>query len=133
LLNNLAARKGGLLLLEGCLQHANDNIKSERIFVEDVAAIIGVPLRTAQVMASRGELPSAVKIGKRWSFNELAIRGWLKQREIECQSDALHRTPIGAAPRSGRRSSLRATPIGSHFAQTIQRLREGVSKSSVAS
>ena len=76
------------------MQHANDNQKSERIYVEDVAAIIGVPLRTAQLMASRGDLPSAVKIGKRWSFNELAIRGWLTQREIECQSARLQRTPM---------------------------------------
>jgi predicted DNA-binding transcriptional regulator AlpA len=115
------------------MNHANDNFKSERIFIENVAAIIGVPLRTAQLMASRGELPSAVKIGRRWSFNELAIRGWLTQREIECQSARLQRTPIGAAPCSGRRSALKARPIGSHYGQTIQQLRAAVSKNSAAS
>jgi excisionase family DNA binding protein len=85
-----------------CPVVANDNQKSERIFVEEVAAIFGVPLRTAQMMAARGELPSAVKIGRRWSFNEIAIRGWLTRREIECQSARLQRTPIGAARCSGR-------------------------------
>jgi hypothetical protein len=58
-----------------CPDANNDSQKSQRIFVEDVASILGVPLRTAQLMASRGELPSAVKIGKRCRSDETPLGG----------------------------------------------------------
>jgi hypothetical protein len=44
---------------------ANDNHRSERIFIEDVAVILGIPLRSVQTMASRGKIPSAAKLGRR--------------------------------------------------------------------
>lgn len=112
------------------MQAANDNFKRERIFAEQVAAIIGVPVRTAQAMAARGELPSAAKIGRRWSFNEQAIRGWLEQKEIECQSDVRHRpTPIGGVMSFGAAYGSRVNrPTNGHYAQTIRKLRRDVSQ-----
>ena len=113
------------------MRAANDNFKRERIFAEQVAAIIGVPVRTAQVMAARGDLPSAAKIGRRWSFNEQAIRAWLEQKEIECQSDVGHRpTPIGGVMSFGVGFGSRANRLtNGHLAQTIQKLRRDASRS----
>ena len=112
------------------MEAANDNFKPERIRCENVAAIIGAPLRTVQVMAARGELPSAAKIGRRWSFNEDAIRAWLKQKEMGCQSDVRHQPlPTGAAMSFGVGLGLRVNPrTNGHLEQTIQRLRRDVSR-----
>ena len=57
----------------------------ERIQLPRVAAILGYSLRTVQMMAAAGDLPSAVqrKPGSRWTFDETAIRCWLKQHERE--------------------------------------------------
>jgi hypothetical protein len=57
-----------------CPDANNDSQKSRRIFVEDVASILGVPLGMAQLMASRGELPSAVKavVVQRTGYQRLA-------------------------------------------------------------
>lgn len=54
----------------------------ERIRVREVAAILGITARTVQAMAGRGALPSAVKVGRQWTFNEAAVRQWLVDEEL---------------------------------------------------
>ena len=112
------------------MRAANDNMKAERIQAEHVAAIIGAPVRTVQVMAARGELPTAAKIGRRWTFNEGAIRDWLRGKETQCQNDAKHhRTPIGAVISfGGGLGSPASLRFNGPLAQTIQRLRRDVSR-----
>src|SRR4051794_14043107 len=110
-------------------QAANDNLKPERIYAAQVSAIIGAPLRTVQTMAARGDLPSAAKIGRRWSFNEDAVRSWLKREEIKCQNEKHRPIPTGVTTFSGAVYASRAAlPCNGHLAQTIQKLRRGVSR-----
>jgi excisionase family DNA binding protein len=62
--------------------------KPERIQTPQVAAILGVTTKTVQDMAARGELPTAARIGRRWTFNEDAIRNLVRAKERETQSTA---------------------------------------------
>jgi excisionase family DNA binding protein len=62
--------------------------KPERIQSPAVARILGVTTKTVQDMAARGELPSAARIGHRWTFNEAKIREFVKAREDDCQQRA---------------------------------------------
>ncbi len=57
----------------------------ERIGRQDAALILGVPERTVTLLARRGEIPSAAKIGRLWTFNEDRLRTWVleKEREVE--------------------------------------------------
>jgi phage terminase Nu1 subunit (DNA packaging protein) len=62
-------------------------VKFERIKSEAVAAITGYSIRQVQEMAALGKIPSAAKPGVEWTFNERAVRRWmrLKEQEIECR------------------------------------------------
>jgi excisionase family DNA binding protein len=73
-------------------------MKRERIQSPVVASILGVTTNTVRDMAARGELPTAARIGRRWTFNEAAIRRWLQQQEITVQSIAsISRSPLSDA------------------------------------
>src|SRR5579871_1628352 len=56
---------------------------AERINVRRVADILGVSIRTVQGMAIRGEIPSAARIRKTWTFRETAVRDWIATLEQE--------------------------------------------------
>lgn len=62
-------------------------MKSERIYIVEVAAILGIPMRSVQAMAARGRIPSAARVSKRWTFNERSVRDFLKSEELRCQSE----------------------------------------------
>src|SRR5690242_2810429 len=53
----------------------------ERIKAPQVAAITGLSLRTVQMMAAAGKIPSAAQLGRTWTFDELVVRRWLKEQE----------------------------------------------------
>ena len=55
----------------------------ERIRARRVAEITGLSLRSVQASAIRGEIPSAAKFGKTWTFNERAVREWVAAKEKE--------------------------------------------------
>ena len=55
----------------------------ERGLVAHACSILGLPERTVQGMAARGELPGAAKLGKRWTFNLEALRQFVKEKERE--------------------------------------------------
>lgn len=50
----------------------------ERVRAHEAAGILGVSVRTVQALAARGELPGAAKVGGLWTFDEKALRSWLK-------------------------------------------------------
>ena len=54
---------------------------SERIRAPQVARITGLSARSIQEMAQRGDIPSAAKLGKVWTFDEVAVRAWVKSKE----------------------------------------------------
>jgi hypothetical protein len=55
--------------------------KPERIAIAEASAILGRPIRTVSDMAARGLLPTAAKIGSRWTFVEAALRQYVKDEE----------------------------------------------------
>lgn len=95
----------------------------ERIRAPAAAAILGVEVRTVQALAARGELPGAAKIGKLWTFDEPALRQWLKDRST-CPKDPLPRnTHTGAAIRFGRDLPLQVANSVRASEQALQKLR----------
>lgn len=42
--------------------------------------MLGVPKRTIQSMAQRGEIPAA-KVGRRWTFSRGRIQEWITEKE----------------------------------------------------
>jgi excisionase family DNA binding protein len=61
--------------------------KPERILIEAAVLIAGVSARTLQELAARGEIPGAAKIGRRWTFNERALRTWISEKEVRPRPD----------------------------------------------
>ena len=56
---------------------------SRRIYSRDVARLTGFSVRIVQMMAIKGELPHTLqrKPGGRWTFDEAAVRKWIKEWE----------------------------------------------------
>jgi hypothetical protein len=55
----------------------------ERCLTDQAVSIVGVPARNLQDMAAQGKIPGAAKIGKRWTFDILALKRWTKTRKKE--------------------------------------------------
>jgi len=64
--------------------------KPERIQTPAVARILGITSKTVREMAARGDLPSAARIGQRWTFNEARIGQWLSEQEARAQQPRWH-------------------------------------------
>lgn len=61
-----------------------ERAEPERVLVEAASVILGVPVRTVQALAARGEIPAA-KVGRLWTFSPARLRQWLSDREAEGQ------------------------------------------------
>jgi len=62
----------------------------ERVRSSYVAAKIGFTARAIQKMAARGEIPSAARFGRVWTFDPARIGQWIRQREAEaCRASAI--------------------------------------------
>jgi excisionase family DNA binding protein len=103
--------------------------KGERVNIERAGQILGLQPRTVQKMAQRGELPGAARMGRRWTFNEDKLRGYVRHKERETWHAQKHqpdvtgvRTFSGAAPKS------KAAKSDGRFTQIIQRLRDSAGK-----
>jgi len=99
--------------------------KRERIRAFEASAILGVEVRTVQALACRGELPGACKIGGVWTFDEAALRAWIKDRSAPGNQSGSRSKPGGSAhsdPWLSReqRNSAKACE------EALQRLRRGV-------
>lgn len=98
----------------------------ERVRVDDAAAILGISGRSVQALAARGEIPGAAKIGGLWTFDEAALRLWIREKAT-CQIDPRRRnTPIGGETRSGRDLPLTVAKSVQACEQALRRLRRGV-------
>src|SRR6476661_5185285 len=101
----------------------------ERISVTDAVLMVGVPKRTLQALALQGKIPKAAKIGRRWTFDVTALRGWIREREIaSCPSAEVRPVPSGVATSYGGASKLRGRTSDGLYAQAIRSLRGNVSK-----
>lgn len=100
---------------------------SERVRADRAACILGVERRTVQSLAQRGQLPGAAKVGRIWTFNELALRNWLAGKAAECENKNVRQSgATGVVTRSGVGSSSTATSIEKAYEQALSNLRENV-------
>ncbi|OYX67701.1 MAG: hypothetical protein B7Y95_22530 [Rhizobiales bacterium 32-66-11] len=96
--------------------------KRERIRAFEASAILGVEVRTVQALACRGELPGACKIGGLWTFDEAALRAWIKDRSAPGNQSGSRSKPNRPA-RSDRRLSRDQCDIAKAYEEMLQRLR----------
>ena len=54
-----------------------------RIQTPRVAQLTGLSIRCIQLMAARGEIPSAAQLGRRWTFDESRVLQWVRERESD--------------------------------------------------
>ena len=52
--------------------------ESATMTVEEAAAILGIGRQTAYNLAVRGELPGALRLGRRWIVSRKALESWLE-------------------------------------------------------
>lgn len=97
----------------------------ERIRAHHAATILGVELRTVQALAARGELPGAAKIGGLWTFDESALRLWIREKSVCPKDPQRQSTHIGVETRSGRDLPLQVAKSVKACEQALQRLRRG--------
>ena len=98
----------------------------ERIRVDAAARILGVEVRTVQALAARGEVPGAAKIGGLWTFDESALRSWIKER-TQCPKNLRPlNTAIGEGKRYGRDLPLQAEKSAKACEQALRELRRSV-------
>src|SRR5262245_41167159 len=86
------------------MSHRTNN-RDERASVKTAATMLGLPLRTVQHLAARGEIAGAAKFGRRWTFDVEKLRRLIKERERQTWLNAKRRpdvsgggTPFGAKP-----------------------------------
>lgn len=97
----------------------------ERIRAPAAAAILGLEVRTVQALAARGSIPGAAKLGGTWTFDETALRNWIRERSTCQTSHRRQSIPSGAATRYGRGSRSTAESIEKACEQALRRLRRG--------
>jgi predicted DNA-binding transcriptional regulator AlpA len=105
-------------------------MSTERIGIADVARILGESPRTVQAMAARGDIPSALKLAKRWTFRETAVRAWVEDREDQVWQKEQSRRPVrtGGGTLSGGVSRSPVARSDSAYERMMQKLRSAGSK-----
>jgi len=58
----------------------------ERVLIEGAARITGLPSRTLQSLSARGEIWGAAKLGRRWTYDEMRLRAWVRANEAANES-----------------------------------------------
>jgi hypothetical protein len=74
-------------------------IMSERIRTGRAVEILGIPLRSVQNLAVKGELPSAAKYERNWTFNEAELRRYVAEREEANRQQAAARAKPRPRPK----------------------------------
>ena len=62
--------------------------ESATMNVEDAAAILGIARQTAYNLATRGELPGALRLGRRWIVSRKVLESWLECKIADTASHA---------------------------------------------
>ena len=103
-------------------------LELERVRIEEAERIIGLGRRQIEKMAATGKIPGAIKFGRRWTFNLIQLRHFIKMEGERqwLQRERPRPDAIGAAALSGvARASVARTSAG-HLRRTIRRLQQGV-------
>lgn len=55
--------------------------EAERCMIEEAHLITGLPPRTLQSLSARGEIWGAAKLGRRWTYDRMRLRAWVRANE----------------------------------------------------
>ena len=94
----------------------------ERITARQVAAITGMKVRTVQLKAARGEIPSAVRYGgpgSPWYFDEVRVRKWIA--ELESATARRREAPTWRGSPMSQGSLLDSREIGDAYDRILGR------------
>jgi hypothetical protein len=97
----------------------------ERITIDEARPLIGLPIRTVQSMASKGEIPGAAKMRRRWTFDLVKLEDWIAHKERETWQNA-QKPPAdvsGEEAPYGLTSGFAVTESSGHLKRLIRRLR----------
>jgi excisionase family DNA binding protein len=101
----------------------------ERGTAKQAATILGVPTRTIQDLAARGEIPGAAKLGRRWTFDLEKLRRLVRQKERETWQHANRQPDVsGGAKLFGAGSRFAGENLDGRFTQVTRRLRGRATK-----
>ena len=80
-----------------------------RIQSPAAADMIGLSVRSVQDKAARGEIPSAAKVGARWTFDKDTLKQWMRQLEAKNCQTSIGATELGTPEsRFGVRTTVEA-------------------------
>lgn len=97
----------------------------ERIQAREAAGILGISVRSVQVHAANGILPGAAKIGGIWTFDEKALRSWLKTISTpDLPVPKRASGPDRARNRSGAWMPLQARNSADAYERALKELRQ---------
>lgn len=81
----------------------SESVSFKPLSREDVAAVLGVSLRTIDNWVGDGSLPAPAKLGSRSYWHPVAFYGWLDRRLM---GDASVAEPVAAQPQAGASSPV---------------------------
>ena len=96
---------------------------SERIKASQAAGVLGVSKRLVTLMASRGQLPGAAKIGSLWTFDLEKLKKWVEEQEKKCQKTTQTETLSFATASTTCEPALRVKLSKSRYEQAMSLLR----------
>jgi hypothetical protein len=100
--------------------------KSERGGIDDAVAILGRKKRIIENKAAMGEIPGAVKVWGRWTFDLEKLRAMVRDREKQQCAENIRRhqaAAIGVAIPSTRALGSKAGLSDGRFTQVTRKLR----------
>jgi hypothetical protein len=97
---------------------------TERCAIDQAVAILGLPLRTVQDLAARGEIMGAAKIGRRWTFDLEKLRRFVRDKERQTwRSQGRPADVSGGAKPFGVGFRFAGENSDGRFTQVTRRLR----------
>lgn len=88
----------------------------ERCRIAEACSITGLPIRTMQHLSARGKVPGAAKLGSAWTYDQVRLRCWVREREeaVECQA-----TSTAGEGRGGRASRFKAATTDEAYERAL--------------
>jgi hypothetical protein len=104
--------------------------KADRITIERAGGILGLAIRTVQKMSQRGQLPGAALMGRRWTYDEDKLHGYVRNQERAVwQGRSKHRQGVtGKTVSFTVASRSTAKPTDDHYSRVIQKSRDAVAQ-----
>jgi hypothetical protein len=96
----------------------------ERISASAASDILGLPVRTVQQLAARGDIPGAAKFGRSWTFDQEKLRRLIREKERgQWQSEKRRPDVFGVAKLYGGASVTAVGTSAGRFTRVTRRLR----------